>query len=131
MHHVIDENTNFSTQAFSSPLFVRFKYINEIYQICLVKLESTKDDHKPIEELPRYLSGTIITNGGTEICVTQKLKEFQGFTRNFFKHIPDAIHDLSHLFKEHSGELHTFDMMGLSKIQNINQPTHQPTHDPL
>jgi hypothetical protein len=146
-HHLSYESSNtFVPIDFDSgPINVRFKHINEIYQISLKRLKSTNKDHGPINSTPLYLSGTVKYKG-KDTCVTQKLREFHGNNRNFFSHIPDTIHHISYyiehmisqspkrtkkdikgtpkhlqvIFDDYKGgDLHTFDMNGQTKIHTI------------
>lgn len=111
-HHILHSSDTFETIYFKKPIFVRFKYMNETYQICLAKLESTKDCHLDIVSNPKYLSAVV----NNEIHITDKIKELHGPTKNFFNHIPDAISDFSVLLAEHSGKLETFNMFGEQKV---------------
>ena len=122
-HHIMYTDDTFENIYFEDPIFVKFKYLNETYQICLKKLESTKDDHAEIIKNPPPLVATIRDPSDSDKVthdITEKLRELHGSTKNFFKHIPDAEHELSDILKEHSGkELHVFDAMGCSIIRTI------------
>jgi len=120
-HHILYTDHTFHPTYFNNFLHVKFKYQNEMYQICLTKLESTKNEHLDVISTPKYLSAVIISDEG-EHCITDTIKEFHGHTKNFFKHIPDTIHDLSIILKDHkkyNSKLHTFDMMGNNQITDL------------
>ena len=118
-HHLNEAEPNFEKVEFDNPIYVRFKYLNEIYQMCLNGLQSTRDEHKPFKTTPKYLSA-VIKHNGDEMCVTEKIREFHGHSRNFFDHIPDVVNDLNFLLKDHQGELHTFDMMGNVSVHKLD-----------
>ena len=114
MHHIIYTDDMFEKIYFDKPLIIKFKFENEIYQICLNCLESKKSDQKTIIKEPRYLSAVIIEEEN-ETDVTEKIIEFHGPLRNFFRHIPDTAFDIS-LITEKKGCLHTFNMLGDSYV---------------
>jgi len=127
-HHILFTDDQFYVTYFDEPILVRFKYLNETYQICLKKLESTKDDHQDIICSPKYLSAIIKDPENTEntINITEHFKEIHGHTKNFFKHIPDAVHDIPSILKDYNGglikngsKLHTFNMMGHENIHEL------------
>jgi hypothetical protein len=111
-HHILHNSDKFENVYFDKPVFVRFKYLNETYQICLSKLESTKDCHLDIVSSPKYLSAVI----NDDVYITDQIKELHGPTKNFFNHIPDAISDFSVLLAEHTGKLETFNMLGNKEV---------------
>ena len=86
--------------------------------MCLKQLKSKNHDHSVIKKEPKYLSA-VVKNGENEECVTNKLVEFHGPSRNFFIHIPDAVSDVRIILKNHKGKLHTFDMLGMQQIHDI------------
>lgn len=115
-HNIMYTDDTFDITYFEKPIFVRFKYLNETYQICLTRLESTKDCHSDIIGTPKYLSAVI----NDEVHITEKMRELHGHTKNFWSHIPDSISDFSVLFNPYKGKLHTFDMIGQNKIIEIS-----------
>jgi hypothetical protein len=121
-HHIMNTDDKFHPMYFfDGPLIVKFKYLNEMYQICLTQLESKNTDHSVIKKEPKYLSAIIKINENDDgHCITEQFVEFHGPTRNFFNHIPDVISDFSIILKNHKGKLHTFDMMGNHKVHNLN-----------
>jgi hypothetical protein len=112
-HHILFDNSVFYKQYFVRPIFVKFKHSGQIYKICLKKLECKNNQHTFIEKSPKILSA--IVKKDCEIDITETLKEFHGNNKNYFKHIPDAVSDLSYLLS-HDGELYVYDMAG-----NINK----------
>lgn len=120
-HHIMYTDDKFHKMYFfDEPLVVKFKYQNEIYQICLNQLESKNTDHSVVMKEPKYLSAVIKLDDEDEgICITEKFVEFHGPNRNFFKHIPDCVSDFSVIFKDHKGKLHTFDMMGNQEVHDL------------
>jgi hypothetical protein len=120
-HHIMYTDDVFHPMYFfDGPLVVRFKYQNETYQICLKQLESKNNEHSVVMKEPKYLSA-VVKNSDIEegICITEKIVELHGPTRNFFNHIPDSVSDFSVILRDHKGKLHTFDMMGNQKIHEI------------
>jgi len=113
-HHILHTQDVFEKTYFEQPVFVKFKYLNETYRICLSKLESSSDDHLEITKSPRLLWAAV-----DQKDVTDKLREFHGPSRNFFNHIPDAITDISHILAPNKGKLHTYDIMGKNKVIDI------------
>ncbi len=123
-HHIeLEGPDNFDKKTFEHPVTVRFKYRNEIYSMVLKGMTSTKDDHKEIKKTPKCLSAIIRytdSQGKTnESCVTERIREFHGHSKNFFDHIPDVISDLDILLKGYKGQLHTYDMMGNTKVVEL------------
>jgi len=120
-HHIMCTDDIFHPMYFfDGPLLVRFKYQNEIYQICLKQLESKNTDHTMTNKEPKFLSAVIkIHENDQGKCITEKLVELHGPDRNFFNHIPDTISDLPILLKDYRGKLHIFDMMGNQKIHEL------------
>ncbi len=120
-HHIMCTDDKFHPiYFFDEPLRVRFKYQNEVYQICLKQLESKNTDHSVIAKEPKILSAIVKLYEDDEgKCVTEQLVEFHGPDRNFFNHILDTVSDFSVLLKDHKGELHTFDMMGNKNIHKL------------
>jgi len=127
-HHIMYTDDKFHPMYFfDNHLFVRFKYQNEIFQICLTQLESKNTDHSVIMKEPKFLSAVIKkdTNKNepdpSQNCITEILVELHGPERNFFKHIPDTVCDLSVLLslKKHTGLLYTFDMLGNDTIHEL------------
>ncbi len=120
-HHIIHSDDKFHPMYFfDEPLIVRFKYQNEIYQVCLRQLESKNTDHSITIKEPKFLSAIVKLDEKDEgRCITEQLVEFHGPCRNFFSHIPDTISDFSVILKDIKGELHTFDMMGNQKIHRL------------
>lgn len=112
-HHLDEKPADFTKKEFKHPIIVRFKYQNEIYSMCLKSMKYTRNEHKEIKPTPKYLSA-IIRHGDDEICVTQRIREFHGHSKNFFDHIPDVENDLKKLLENHKGDLYTYDMMGNS-----------------
>jgi len=123
-HHILHTNDYFEFIIFTKPLFVRFSFRNQIYQICLKGLQSIKEDQTAIKTTPKYLSAIFNSDENeNEYNVTEKILEFHGPTKNFFNHIPDAISDLTILMNfnlNHKGKLHTFDMMGCTNIYELS-----------
>jgi hypothetical protein len=122
-HHIMYTNDKFHPMYFfDGPLIVKFKYQNEIYQICLIQLESKNTDHSVIMKEPKYLSAVIKKNKDDEEgkCITEQFVEFHGPNRNFFKHISDTTSDFSVIFQNHNGILHTFDMVGNEQLRILN-----------
>lgn len=119
-HHLDSDGPepNFTKITFEHPVKIRFKHGNEIYSMCLKGMTSTRDDHKEIQTTPKYLSA-VIRHGDDEICVTNRIREFHGHSKNFFDHIPDVISDLNVLLNDCEGQLHTYDMMGSSKVHDL------------
>lgn len=99
-------NDAFYKEVFDSPIRVKFEYLGRIYRICLSKIETSNNEHTEIEEIPKILSATVEDTDITEI-----VREYHGHTKNFYKHIPDVIYDLSYIL-ELDGDLHTYDTMG-------------------
>ena len=59
-HHIMYTDDKFHKMYFfDEPLIVRFKYQNEIYQICLKQLESKNTDHSVVMKEPKYLSAVV------------------------------------------------------------------------
>ncbi len=108
----------YSINFFDEPLIVRFKYQNEIYQLCINQMKCKNIDHSVSVKDPKILSA-VVKNKEEEKCITEQLVELHGPDRNFFSHIPDAISEKSILLKDHKGELHTFDMMGNKHIYRL------------
>jgi hypothetical protein len=118
-HHILYTDDKFHETHFTEePLIVKFKYNNQIYQISLNKLESKKEDHLPIVKQPKILSA-VVKKDNDEYCVTEKISQFHGNTRNFFSHIPDVKNDFSIIIKDNDGKLYIFDMMGNHKVHTI------------
>lgn len=127
-HHILYSDTTFTEHQFDRILSVRFKYQNEIYTICLNGLHSKKTEQTNVVKEPRILSAIIegevrnegevksegeVKNEETNIDVTEEIVELHGPTRNFFKHIPDAIFDPAHILTKYNGfRLRVFDMLG-------------------
>ena len=109
-HHILLKDHMFKTQYFEKPIFVNFSYMNETYRICLKNMVHTNDNHEDIIKKPKILSAILKTHQD-EHDVTDIIRQYHGNNKNFFKHIPDAINDLSFLLDRH-GELHTYDMLG-------------------
>jgi hypothetical protein len=123
-HHIMQTDDEFYPKHFEVPLFVKFGFQNEVYQICLSRIYSKKTDHSVSLKEPRILSAILKHHENDEddegISITEQLVEFHGPDRNFFSHIPDAISDISILLASHGGkELHIFDMLGNKKIHTI------------
>jgi len=106
-HHIMYTEDKFNKTYFDSPLIVKFKYQNEIYIIHLNKLECKNIDHSVIFKEPKFLSAVI-----KDEDITKKLQELHGPSRNFFKHILDAVSDIHLLLSNYHGKLQIFDMMG-------------------
>lgn len=131
-HHIMYTNDKFHPMYFfDEPLVIRFKYRKETYKICLKQLESKNTDHSVIAKEPKILYGVLKTHSEDEgKQITDELNEFHGPERNFFKHIPDTISELSILSKylenfennELHKELHTFDMVGNQKVYRLSIP---------
>ncbi len=96
----------FDKEIFREPIKIRFIYKGKTYRICLTKLESSKIDHSEIQEESKILLASI-----NDTDITDIIKEYQGNTRNFYAHIPDAIYDLSYLINL-EGKLHIYNTMG-------------------
>lgn len=122
-HHILLDNSVFYKQNFVRPIFVKFKYMGEIYKICLKKLESKNNQHKSIDKNPKILSAVLLKDEN-EIDITDTLKEFHGNDKNYFSHISDAISDLSYLL-DSDGELHVYDMIGNINKYNIKKKYHK------
>lgn len=121
-HHIMYTDDEFyKMYFFDGPLIARFKYQNEIYQICLSQLESKNHEQSVVMKEPKYLSAVIKNDENDEgNCITSKFVELHGPNRNFFKHISDTVSDFSVILKDHKGKLHTFDMMGNNQIHDLN-----------
>lgn len=118
-HHIMYTDDNFHKLYFiDEPLIIRFKYQNEIYQMCLKQLECNNTDHSVIKKESKCLSAIVKLNDDDDdgICITDKFVEFHGPERNFFTHIPDCITDFSIILKDYKGKLCIFDMMGNQQI---------------
>lgn len=100
----------FFEDIFKNPVKIKFKYRGKTCRMCLTKLESTHGDHTEIEETPRILSASI-----NDVDFTDIIEEYHGNTKNFYRHIPDTMHDISYLINE-VGELHVYDTMGDYKV---------------
>jgi len=120
-HHIMYTDDEFHPMYFlDEPLIVRFKYQNEIFQVCLNQMESKNTDHSVSIKDPKILSAVVKLDENCQgKCITEKLVEFHGPDRNFFSHIPDTVSDFSVILKDYKGELHTFDMMGNQNIHKL------------
>ncbi len=118
-HHIIYTDDKFYPMYFfNEPLIIRFKYQNEVYKICLNKLENERKEHLQIIRGPKILSA-FIKNGNDEEYITDEIIELHGPNRNFFSHIPDVESDISIILKKYKGNLYTFDMMGKHVIYDL------------
>lgn len=124
-HHIMYTEDNFHPMYFfGKHLLIRFKYRNEIYQICLKQMESKNTDHSVSMKEPKILSAVMKfceNEENKEKYVTEQLVEFHGPNRNFFKHIPDTTLDFSILLGIDNGELNIFDMMGNNSSLVFNE----------
>ncbi len=123
-HHIMYTDDKFYPMYFfDDHLRIRFKYQNEVYQLCISQMECKNTDHSISIKSPKILSAVIKTHENDEgMCVTKQLVECHGPDRNFFSHMPDAVSDIPVLLKNHKGkktELHTFDMMGNKYVYKL------------
>lgn len=125
-HHILLQKSIFYVQYFKKPIIVKFKYMGNVYRICLKKMECKNDQHSTINKNPKILSA-FIKKDNNEIDVTDILKEFHGNNKNYFAHIPDSINvitELSYLLK-HEGELEIYDMIGNINKYDIKNNSHK------
>lgn len=107
----------FEKCSYDSAIVINFKFKNESYSLYVDKMESTKDDHSDINHKPRFLAANVHKEE-EKIDVTGKMKEIHGHSRNFYEHIPDALHKdkvIKMHLEDHLGEndnLRIFDSMG-------------------
>ena len=117
-HHILYTDDTFDKIYFDNPIFIKFKYMNECYTICVQKFESTYTTHLNIIKEPKLLSAVVYDKNDNEINITDKAREIHGHTRNFYEHIPDVITDRSIIFN-FKGKLNTYDMMGNYKTYKL------------
>lgn len=120
-HHILLKDHKFITQYFEKPIFVNFSYMNETYKICLKNMIYTYDNHEDIIKKPKILTAILKTHED-EYDVTDIIRQYHGNNKNFFKHIPDVINDLSFILNRH-GELYMYDMLGNIEKHELKKNT--------